>query len=224
MPMSVKPKSSRILSVLLAAAVFLCILTGSIALPIYIRPFYYAHIQALDLPEVSGFTAEQIQSAYDEVLDYLTLPGRTFGTGDMACSQSAQAHFEDCKGLFDLDAGLLLGSIGCILLLAVLKRLGKTGEYRLAGKSSAFWGAVCALVIPVVVGVLAALDFERAFVVFHSIFFPGKDNWLFDWNQDQIIRVLPQQFFMNCAVLIGAGILVSSLAIILRELLAKRQR
>lgn len=223
MPMSVKPKSSRILSVLLAA-VFLCILTGSIALPIYIRPFYYAHIQALDLPEVSGFTAEQIQSAYDEVLDYLTLPGRTFGTGDMACSQSAQAHFEDCKGLFDLDAGLLLGSIGCILLLAVLKRLGKTGEYRLAGKSSAFWGAVCALVIPVVVGVLAALDFERAFVVFHSIFFPGKDNWLFDWNQDQIIRVLPQQFFMNCAVLIGAGILVSSLAIILRELLAKRQR
>lgn len=224
MPMSVKPKSSRILSVLLAAAVFLCILTGSIALPIYIRPFYYAHIQALDLPEVSGFTAEQIQSAYDEVLDYLTLPGRTFGTGDMACSQSAQAHFEDCKGLFDLDAGLLLGSIGCILLLAILKRLGKTGEYRLAGKSSAFWGAVCALVIPVVVGVLAALDFERAFVVFHSIFFPGKDNWLFDWNQDQIIRVLPQQFFMNCAILIGAGILVSSLAIILRELLAKRQR
>lgn len=224
MPMSVKPKSSRILSVLLAAAVFLCILTGSIALPIYIRPFYYAHIQALDLPEVSGFTAEQIQSAYDEVLDYLTLPGRTFGTGDMACSQSARAHFEDCKGLFDLDAGLLLGSIGCILLLAILKRLGKTGEYRLAGKSSAFWGAVCALVIPVVVGVLAALDFERAFVVFHSIFFPGKDNWLFDWNQDQIIRVLPQQFFMNCAILIGAGILVSSLAIILRELLAKRQR
>lgn len=224
MPMSVKPKSSRILSVLLAAAVFLCILTGSIALPIYIRPFYYAHIQALDLPEVSGFTAEQIQSAYDEVLDYLTLPGRTFGTGDMACSQSAQAHFEDCKGLFDLDAGLLLGSIGCILLLAILKRLGKTGEYRLAGKSSAFWGAVCALVIPVVVGVLAALDFERAFVVFHSIFFPGKDNWLFDPVTDQIITILPQEFFRNCAILILAILVAGCAALIAADLIRSRRK
>lgn len=49
------------------------------------------------------------------------------------------------------------------------------------------------------VGGLAALDFDRAFVVFHALFFPGKDNWLFDPETDQIITILPQVFFRNSA-------------------------
>jgi integral membrane protein (TIGR01906 family) len=61
-----------------------------------------------------------------------------------------------------------------------------------------------------VVGSLAAVDFDRAFVIFHKIFFPGKSNWLFDYDADQIIRVLPQDFFMNCAILIGAGLILFS--------------
>lgn len=208
--------ADRLLALLMAAAVFFCILTASIGLPIYIRPFYYAHIEALDLPGVSGFTADQIKQAYDQVLDYLTLPGREFGTGVMACSQAAEDHFLDCRVLFDLNAGILLVSAAIILVLLVLRR----GELTLGGRNAAWWGGFCALGLPLVVGSLAALDFTRAFVIFHSIFFPWKDNWLFSWYDDQIIRVLPQQFFMNCAILIGAGILVFSMAV----MLANRKR
>ena len=53
-----------------------------------------------------------------------------------------------------------------------------------------------------VIGGLAALDFDRAFVVFHSLFFPGKSNWIFDWRVDEIILVLPQVVFRNYAILI----------------------
>ena len=213
---SKRTMADRFLALLMAAAVFFCILTASIGLPIYIRPFYYAHIEALDLPGVSGFTADQIKQAYDQVLDYLTLPGREFGTGVMACSQVAQDHFLDCRVLFDLNAGILLVSAAIILVRLVLRRGGLT----LGGRKAAWWGGFCALGLPLVVGSLAALDFNRAFVFFHSIFFPGKDNWLFSWYDDQIIRVLPQQFFMNCAILIGAGILVFSMAV----MLANRKR
>lgn len=212
-----KTRTAGALAVLLAAAVFFFILTASIALPIYIRPFYYAHIEALDLPGVSGFAADQIVEAYDEVLDYLTLPGREFGTGVMACSDSAADHFRDCKVLFDLNAAVLLASAAVIAVLVFLGRTGRIGPLKLGSRGGAFWGALGAVGIPLVVGALAALDFDRAFVIFHSIFFPGKDNWLFDWNADQIIRVLPQQFFMNCAILIGAGILVLSLGILAAE-------
>ena len=31
-----------------------------------------------------------------------------------------------------------------------------------------------------VIGAAAATNFDRAFTVFHSLFFPGKDNWIFD--------------------------------------------
>jgi len=52
-------------------------------------------------------------------------------------------------------------------------------------------------------------------VIFHSIFFPGKTNWLFDWRTDPIILVLPQDFFMHCAMLIGGGLIIFSAGILI---------
>lgn len=214
-----------VVSLLFAIALFCFILTFSIGLPIYCRPFYYAQINALDLPEYSGFTETEIKAAYDQVLDYLTLPGKPFGTGVMAHSAEGAAHFADCKVLFDLNASVLLGSALCLLVLLVLRRLGKTEAYRLGRRSAAFYAGLAAVVLPLVIGGLAALDFDRAFVVFHSIFFPGKDNWIFDWRTDEIILVLPQAFFMYCAMLIGASVLVFAGILLLREYRqAKRMR
>ena len=205
----------RLLSVLCMASVFLFLLTASIGLPIYIRPFYYAHIDAYELAERSGFTESQIRQAYDEVLDYLTLPGKQFGTGVMACSHEAEHHFADCRVLFDLNAVVLVGS-GAVLVLLLLMRK-KWGPYRLGKRSAPFWAAVLALAAPVIIGALAAIDFDRAFVIFHSIFFPGKTNWIFDWHADQIIRVLPQEFFRNCAILIGGGLVTMAGGILIWE-------
>ena len=87
---------------------------------------------------------------------------------------------------------------------------------------------LCAIVLPLLLGGLISLDFDRAFTIFHSIFFPGKDNWVFNPYTDEIIRVLPQNFFMNCAILIGAGVIVLSAAIFTVEAVmainAKKQK
>ena len=206
---------TKLLSVLCAVCVVFFLLTAAIGLPIYIRPFYYAHIEAFDLPARSGYTAEEIREAYDEVLDYLTLPGKEFSTGVLPHSDEGKAHFEDCKVLFDLNASILIGSG---LLLAVLFFMRKKwGPYRLGKHSAPFWAAVLSVTAPIAIGALAALDFDRAFVIFHSIFFPGKTNWVFDWYADPIIRVLPQAFFRNCAILIGAGLVSMSLGIFVWE-------
>ncbi|MBE6951889.1 MAG: TIGR01906 family membrane protein [Ruminococcaceae bacterium] len=211
----------RLLSVLCAVCVFLFLLTASIALPIYIRPFYYAHIDGYDLAERSGFSETEIRQAYDEVLDYLTLPGKPFGTGVMACSHEAEHHFADCRVLFELNAMILIGSAAILAVLFAMRK--RWGPYRLGKHSAPFWAAVLALVAPVVIGALAAMDFDRAFVIFHSIFFPGKTNWIFDWNADQIIRVLPQEFFRNCAILIGAGLVTMSGGILIWENLKRKK-
>ena len=205
----------RVLSVLCAVCVFLFLLTASISLPIYIRPFYYAHIGAYELEQVSGFSEVQIRQAYDEVLDYLTLPGRSFGTGVMPCSHEAEHHFADCRVLFELNVFILAGSGLILVLLFALRK--KWGPYRLGKHSPAFWAAVLSVTAPIMIGALAAIDFDRAFVIFHSIFFPGKTNWIFDWNADQIIRVLPQEFFRNCAILIGGGLVTMAGGILIWE-------
>ena len=60
----------------------------------------------------------------------------------------------------------------------------------------------------------AALDFDRAFTVFHSIFFPGKDNWLFDPVADPVILILPEAFFRNCAIAIVTVLLTVCIVLV----------
>ena len=102
---------------------------------------------------------------------------------------------------------------GILAVLLLLQR--KFGPYRLGKRHAAWWAGLLALIAPLVIGSLAALDFDRAFVIFHQIFFPGKSNWLFDWRTDPIILALPQEFFRNCAILIGAGLVIFSLSLLI---------
>ena len=74
-------KESSGLTKLFSIALAIFIITFSIAIPIFVRPFYYMHIDALSLPETLLLTKEQIKEAYDQVLDYLLIPGKDFGTG-----------------------------------------------------------------------------------------------------------------------------------------------
>ena len=40
--------------------------------------------------------------------------------------------------------------------------------------------------------------------VLHNVsaeFFPGKTNWIFDAATDQVILILPEVYFRNCAIL-----------------------
>lgn len=216
-------KPSRLASLLCTVALALLVLSFSIAVPILFRPFYYVQIDALDLPERTGWSEEVIREAYDEVLDFCVL-GKPFGTGQLAWSESGRSHFADVRELFLIDfAVLALSAVVCALLLG-LRLNGKLRFRPLLGRGPGFWAGILAAGLVAVVGCLAALDFERAFVVFHAIFFPGKDNWLFDPATDQIILVMPEEFFRNCAILIGAVLLVCCAGLIAADLLRRRKQ
>ena len=88
------------LSVVFIIAVVILTITFSIGLPIYVRAFYYSHIPSIqeEFKTELDVTVETdvIKEAYDEVLDFLTLEGREFGTGQLPFSEEGKGHFEDC--------------------------------------------------------------------------------------------------------------------------------
>ena len=212
---------NKILSGLLAFFIAILIITFSIGLPIYFRPFYYAQIEILDIEGYSGADYETIKEAYDELLDYLTVPGKEFSTGDFKYSENGKSHFVDCKVLFDLNAYAFLISLIGFIALTVLNKKGVFELWRPFGMNIAFCSGAYTLTGFAIIGGLAALDFDAAFTVFHRIFFPGKDNWLFSWYEDEIIRILPQDFFMNCAILILVSIILICLGCIFGGLIGK---
>ena len=152
-------RSSKLATAALTVILALLVLSASIAVPILFRPFYYIQIDALRLPERTGWAEEVIREAYDEVLDFCVL-GTPFGTGELSWSESGRSHFADVRVLFRAD----------FLVLGV------------------------------------------------------KDNWLFNPATDEIILIMPERFFLNCALLIGAVLLSACGALIAGDLLSAHRR
>lgn len=212
-------KLSLFVSVIYVIAAVLFTVSFSIGLPIHIRDFYFSQIDDLELEKVSGATEDEIREAYNGLLDYLVYPNAEFSTGVFEYSEEGKSHFEDCKALFALDFAVLIISAAVLLCAEILDKTKKLVLARrdLCAVSGGVTLSLCTLLVTVV-----STDFDTAFKVFHKILFAGKDNWYFDPRTDEIINVLPEEFFMSCAVLIGAGIVVISVIFIVAGLVKKR--
>ncbi len=203
-------KQSKLLAFFLALATALFILTSAVAIPILLRPFYYAHIVPLGLEERTGLSQAQIVTAYDEMMDFCTGRSEVFSVGGLSYTQAGRDHFADVRGLFLLD--LWVAALSGLVLLgwAAAGKRTRVRPYRFRKRGFLFWGSTGLCVSMLCVGGLSALDFDGAFVVFHALFFPGKDNWIFDRRLDAVINILPQAFFRNCAIFILSLILLLS--------------
>ena len=215
-------KTSKLLSAALAVLIALVVLSGSIAVPLLCRSFYYAHIGPMNLTGY-GLTEEEIKTAYNEMMDFCLGRREDFSAGVLPFSQSGADHFADVQKLFLLDLRVLKLSAAVLGFLLGWCLVGRMRPHRFLNRGPGFWAAAGLGTSFLIVGGLAALDFDRAFVIFHSVFFPGKDNWIFDWQTDPIILFLPQDFFRNCAVLILALLLAWCAALIGADLWAGRR-
>ena len=216
-------KTSKALTVVLAALTAVVLLTAAIAVPILCRPFYYAHITPLELCEKTDLTRDEIKTAFDEMMNFCA-GNSEFSTGVLRWSESGKNHFADVRSLFLLDLWALAAAAILLAILLIVSRSTGRRPGSLLGRGPAFWAGTGLAGVFVVVGALAATDFDRAFTIFHTIFFPGKDNWLFDPAEDQIITILPQEFFRNCAVLILVLLLLGCLVLILSDFLPVRKK
>ena len=206
--------TGKLLAIAKAVLMALVILSGAIAVPILFRPFYWWHIGPFGILEYMGLTVAQIKEAYGEMLNYCMGISNTFSVGVLPFSESGAAHFADVRNLFILDLAVLaVSSIGLVILCYVNRKK----MLRLAGHTPGFWSAIGLGASFLIVGGLVAIDFEKAFTVFHKIFFPGKDNWVFDSVEDPVINMLPAEFFGNCAILIFAVILLSCIGLLLYD-------
>ncbi|MGP5428990.1 TIGR01906 family membrane protein [Enterococcus malodoratus] len=170
------------------------LLTLTITLTINARWLYQFDIGHLDLLDYTTLSAKELMHNFDQLMRYLNLPWvDTLKMTDFPVSSSGALHFYEVKKLFLLNYGILLVTI--VPSFFYLRHLNK--QQRLWTLIQPFRIAV---VVPIVIAFLMAVNFDRFFIMFHGVFF-NNDAWIFNPATDPIINVLPETFFLHCFIL-----------------------
>lgn len=146
---------------------------------------------------------------------------KPFSEGVFDYSESGMNHFLDCRVLFTLDLVALPISFIIFLVYSILIKLNYIKVYRIKGMSILFYASFVPILLLGALGIFAVIDVNSAYAFFHAILFPGKDNWIFNQYTDPIINALPEQFFLDCGILIFGVMLLILLAVIIFNIVRK---
>ena len=199
--------------IVLAILLTIFIICFAVVFTVFFKQLYYFDIDYLNIASSTGISKEIIKENYDILIQYQSLFYRgALELPNFVMSTTGRIHFEEVKRVFDIIQITLIVS-GLISGVMIYQNI-KEREYRFLRLTS-----FLSVGIPTVLGFLVALDFEKAFVIFHQIVF-RNDYWIFDYTTDPVISILPESFFMHCFMMIVGVIIVMSL---LCMLLYKRQ-
>ena len=110
-------------------------------------------------------------------------------------------------------------AICAIAAVAGLIACGTLGRKRLVGNVLMAAG-ITVFVVFAALGIFAAIDFNRFFTVFHSVFF-SQGNWTFPYDS-LLICALPTEFWVGMGVIwLAVAALVSILSIAIGARLRK---
>ena len=197
---------SSLINVIIGIFLLLFLISVGLCIAIYVRPLYYAGMERISVE--TGAPVAMIKENYDALIDYCS----PFFKGELKfpslpASESGLSHFAEVKVIFNLFFAMLFVAPVFIVGLVLLQRKRGTDSY--------LWAApLTACTLPLTVAAACAIDFSRAFVIFHEILF-RNDDWIFSYSEDPIIFFLPERFFLQCAlvivdiVLLGCGICVA---------------
>ena len=177
-----------------------------VILVINFRPLYEWDINFLDIEVSSGMTKDVIMENYNALIDYCS----PFFTGELAfptlaASEADLFHFKEVKDIFIMFYWLL--PLTGIPLLGIVFYKKKKQDYGYLLPSS-----LTCIILPIVVSLACMINFDKTFVIFHKLFF-NNDYWIFDPVTDPIIRLLPEEFFLHCAIFIVLIVILGSLTL-----------
>ena len=195
---------SKLTKLTLSIILTLTITSLAVVLTLVCKPLYYLDIHALHIPETTGCTISEIKANYNAVIDYCLSFGNApleFPTFPM--SEGGRIHFEEVKNIFNLFKYMVIGgTLASTAGILWMRRKHCYGYLKLT--------AILTVALPAIIGAAVALNWDRTFVTFHEIAF-NNDYWLFDPATDPVINILPDLYFLHCAVMILALVILGSI-------------
>jgi integral membrane protein (TIGR01906 family) len=211
--------------------VIIAMLITSFQIAIYGDPdyrFYQKEYEKYQVTESLYMDMEDVMKVTSYMMDYLigkeevlSIETEVEGRTQDFFNEQDRLHMEDVKNLF--LGGLKLRTV-MLLLAAVLVLFLILTKADLKKMLTGAYFAALGVFAVLIAGLLVsfAVDFTASFTVFHEIFFTN-DLWMFDPAEDYMIRMLPEGFFYDMVMRIGA-FFVGGLMLLFAVMMAVRQK
>ena len=132
-------------------------------------------------------------------------------------SEQADFHLKDVKKLFQISRGLFILTAISVLFIGINLLLKKRNQDLFF---ALFAASMLTLSSIILLGFGAFSAFDWFFIKFHLLVF-SNNLWLFD-ESDNLIKLFPQQFFVNFANQLAVNIVISSAIIAVISYLSLR--
>jgi integral membrane protein (TIGR01906 family) len=147
---------------------------------------------------------------YKRIINYVQNPfSKELVLNSLSMSEFGKIHFFEVKRIFIGLYVISIVFIGIIIFKIITNKDNELGK-KLIKSFNNSTNIIIAIFISVTVA--SAIDFSKAFYIFHKIFF-RNDYWVFDPRVDPIINALPEEFFMIELILIVAVLIIFTLVI-----------
>ena len=204
---------TKILAVLAALLMSIGLLAAAIYVPATAQWVMLPLMEHFAPPEATGLPAEEYAPVVRMITGYLRGGNDDFqhvytedGVEYLAFHDYEQHHMADVQDLFRLCRWVMWLGWGAVLFGGwLLRRKFSWCAFR--------WTIIAVLAAVTAVVVAAVIDFDSLFVLFHKVAFTN-DLWLLDPRTDMLIRLMPLEFFISYAVIIGGGWLVGMAALL----------
>ncbi len=202
-----------LLSILLAVSMSIFGLASAIYIPAtadwVMRPLMEHFAPSKD----TGLPAEEYAPVVRMITRYLKGGNDAFqhifamdGMEYAAFNQKEQSHMADVQDLFRLCRFVAWLGWGAVIFGGLRAR--RKLSWRIFRRTLLAILAVAAVLV-----VLACIDFNSLFILFHRVAF-RNDLWLLDPQTDLLIRLMPIEFFVSYAAIIGGIWLAGMLAML----------
>jgi len=196
-------------TVLFVVCIPLLLITTNVRFAVNDIRLYEYGFNKYDVSEVTGLDKGNLTEIAQKLITYFNSDEEFVDIS--AYNQRDIQHLKDVKGLIQLAYRLQFVSLAYIVVYIGFNFLILRGAFWRQLARRIIWGSGTTIVILAVLGIIALVDFDQFFLLFHLVSF-RNDLWQL-YPGDKLLAMFPEGFFNDAALFVGGAIILEAIII-----------
>jgi len=202
----------KIIYWLFACCLPVLLFTGTICWEVNELRLYEYGFNKYEISEATALDSQQLQTVAQHLIDYFDLRTdsaqievNSDGTKFNLFNERELIHLGDVKNLIQRDYWVQRIVLLFMAVCALGLFFGFSSGWRMLVRGL-LWGSLITVGLMIILALWAFFGFEQFFILFHLVSFSNQ-YWMLNPATDYLIRLFPEGFFYDAALL-GYGVIV----------------